>query len=225
MQDLVKQFATELAQALPILEPVVEIGSRPAEGQEELADLRPLFPGKEFIGCDIQPGTGVDRIEDIHALTFEDESVGTVLALDTLEHVADPIRAVAEIERILKPGGIAAITSHMFMPIHAHPWDYWRFTPEGFGLLLKPFKTSLVFANGWELMPNVVFGIGVKGDLDGLDLDLFPKTARQIRNWGKHLPVDLGPIRLSARQLWPLTYQATVAAVRKRLPGGDKRTP
>jgi hypothetical protein len=104
----------------------------------------------------------------------------------------------------------------MFMPIHAHPWDYWRFTPEGFALLLKPFETSLVFANGWDLMPNVVFGVGVKGQFEGLTLDRFPRTAEQIRAWGEHLPVDLGPIRLSARQLWPMTLQATVAAISRR---------
>jgi hypothetical protein len=104
----------------------------------------------------------------------------------------------------------------MFMPIHAHPWDYWRFTPEGFGLVLAPFETRLVLANGWDLMPDTVFGIGIKGPFEGLNVDLFPRTADQIRNWGQDLPVDLGPIRLGTRQLWKMTAEATAWSLRRR---------
>lgn len=217
MREIVRNFVVDIVESLPIAEPVVEIGSRPAEGQEEQANIRPLFGDKKFIGCDIQEGTGVDQVEDIHRLTFEDASVGTVLALDTVEHVADPIRGLAEIQRVLKPGGVAVITSHMFMPIHAHPWDYWRFTPEGFGLLLAPFETRLVMANGWDLMPDTVFGIGINGAYQGLSPELFPRTDQQIRSWGRDLPVDLGPIRLGTRQLWRMTLDATLDAGRRRL--------
>jgi SAM-dependent methyltransferase len=217
MRGIVRNFVVDVVEALTIDEPVVEIGSRPAEGQEDQADIRPLFAGRRFIGCDIQPGIGVDQVEDIHGLSFEDSSVGAVFALDTVEHVADPLRGLGEIHRVLKPGGVVVITSHMFMPIHAHPWDYWRFTPEGFGLLLAPFQTRLVMANGWELMPDTVFGVGVKGPFEGLAADLFPRTDEQIRNWGHDLPVDLGPIRLSTRQLWRMALQATIDAGRRRL--------
>ena len=72
-----------------------------ADGQEAIADLRPLFGAREHIGCDIQEGPGVDRIEDIHALTFDDDSIGTIICLETLEHVADPLRAVQEMHRVL----------------------------------------------------------------------------------------------------------------------------
>ena len=126
------EFARDVAEQLPITEPVVELGARAAEGQEGYADVRTIFGAREHIGCDIQEGPGVDRIEDIHNLTFENDSVGTVLCFETLEHVFDPIRAVQEMHRVLRPGGLLAISSVMFFPIHAHPWDFWRFTPEGF---------------------------------------------------------------------------------------------
>ena len=58
-------------------EPIVEIGAFQVSGQEAIADLRPIFPGKRYIGCDMQPGPGVDRIEDIHALSFASGEVGT----------------------------------------------------------------------------------------------------------------------------------------------------
>ncbi|MGH9123016.1 MAG: class I SAM-dependent methyltransferase, partial [Acidimicrobiales bacterium] len=201
MRDHVRSFVAEAVDVMGLKGPVLEVGARAAEGQEELADLRPLFEGSDYVGVDIQEGPGVDRVEDVHRLDLPDESFGTALALDTLEHVADPRRAVSELWRVLRPGGVALITSVMFFPIHAHPWDYWRFTPEGFRLLLEPFETSLVMAYGWELMPETVFGVGVKGGFEGLAPGVFPQTERLCDEWGNGRPLDLGPLRLGAREM------------------------
>lgn len=209
-------FARDVAENFEIQEPLVEIGARAAEGQEDIADVRSIFGAREHIGCDIQEGLGVDRIEDIHALTFEDNSVGTVVALETLEHVADPLRAMSEIHRVLRPGGVAAISSLMFFPIHAHPWDFWRFTPEGFDLVLKPFESRLVVAVGYELMPEGVFGVGVKGPSPGLGPERLPRTHAASQHWAEDLLVDFGPIRMSVRDLWRYTLRYTGEAVRRR---------
>jgi SAM-dependent methyltransferase len=216
MRPAVLEFARDVAASFPVQEPLVELGARAAEGQEDVADLRTVFGAREHIGCDIQAGPGVDRIEDIHHLTFADESVGTVICLETLEHVADPLRAVQEMHRILRPGGVLAISSLMFFPIHAHPWDYWRFTPEGFELLLQPFESRLVLAQGWDLMPEGVFGVGVKGPAD-LRPEVLPRTAEIARTWGGGKQVDLGPMRMSVRELWRFTARETAKAVRAKL--------
>ena len=223
MREVVRRFAEDVAGNLPIQEPVVEIGARAAEGQEDIADVRSIFGAREHIGCDIQEGPGVDRVEDVHALTFADDSVGTVICFDTLEHVADPIRALQEIHRVLKPGGLVAMSSVMFFVIHAHPWDYWRFTPEGFALLLQPFETKLVIANGWSEMPETVFGIGVKGPSPDLTPELLPRTKQAADDWAGGLPVDFGPIRLTTRQLWGITLDYTGQAARRKLQGLGRR--
>lgn len=219
MRTIVRTFAEEAAAVLPIKGPVVEIGSRPAEGQAATANVRALFAGHDYIGCDVQEGAGVDRIEDVHHLTFDDDSVGTVVSLDTLEHVADPLRALQEIHRVLRPGGVAVISSVMFFPIHAHPWDFWRFTPEGFAQLLAPFETSLVLAHGYEPLPESVFGVGVKGAMADLSPALFPRTSDACEHWGEGLAVDLGPIRMTTRDLWRLTLRESGAALRRKLGG------
>lgn len=217
MRPIVRQFVEDVVANLPITEPIVEIGARPAEGQEHIAALRGLLAGREYIGCDIQPGPNVDRVEDVHRLSFADESIGTVVSLDTLEHVADPLRALQEIHRILRPGGLVAISSVMFFVIHAHPWDYWRFTPEGFNLLLEPFKSRLVLAHGWEHMPESVFGVGMKGDDRPLRSDLLPRTSEACRSWGRGQSVAFGPIRMSVRELWRRTLRETARAGHRRL--------
>ncbi|WP_051173152.1 class I SAM-dependent methyltransferase [Thermodesulfobacterium hveragerdense] len=51
------------------------------------------------------------RNENLEELTLPDESVDVWIHLDVLEHVFDPIRAIREIYRTLKKGGICIFTT------------------------------------------------------------------------------------------------------------------
>jgi SAM-dependent methyltransferase len=163
MRQTIKDFVLIAAGSLPIAEPIYEFGSLQVPGQEDFADLRPLFPGREYVGADMRMGPGVDKLLDLHDINLPAASVGTVLCLDTLEHVEYPHRAMEQIHRILKPNGIAVISSVMNFPIHDYPYDYWRFTPEAFKSILKPFTDSFVGFAGNERFPHTVVGIGSKG--------------------------------------------------------------
>ena len=178
MRGNVLELIRVVASLVDLPEPIVEIGSYQVPDQPYPSDLRPLFPGKEFVGCDARPGPGVDRIEDVHALTFADGSVGTILMLETLEHVADPIRALQQVRRVLRPEGFAVLTSCMDTPVHDHPSDYWRFTPQGFDLLAKDLSPRRTFSQGHPLFPHTVATIARKGGseaaLEPLD-DALPK--------------------------------------------------
>jgi SAM-dependent methyltransferase len=132
------------------------------------ADLRPLFKNKKYVGCDMREGPGVDKILNLPAIGLLSESVGMVLCFDTLEHVEHPRKALEEILRILMPNGIAVISSAMDYPIHDHPHDYWRFTPEAFKSILKPFSNSFVGFQGNERFPHTVVGIGLKNKTPSL---------------------------------------------------------
>ncbi len=163
MRQSVKDYLIRVLERFPILEPIYEIGSYRVEGQEEFADLRPFFPKKVYVGCDIRPGLGVDRVEDVHCLKIKSNSVGTVLIFDTLEHVENVHRAMDEIYRILKPGGMVIMSSVMNFPIHDYPSDYWRFTPRAFELLLKRFDLYEVEFDGDPSFPEGIYGFGIKG--------------------------------------------------------------
>ena len=165
MRDNVKAFVRDVAELFETPEPIYEFGSLQVPGQEGYADLRSIFPGKQYIGCDARMGVGVDRIEDLMGLSLGDETAGTVLSLDTLEHVENCHTAMEGVYRILKPEGILAISSVMLFPIHEYPFDYWRFTPEAFRLLLRPFRTALISYEGEPEIPHTVFGLASKSRL------------------------------------------------------------
>src|SRR5260370_18149003 len=162
MRNGIVKLVEIVSQTLPISEPVYEFGAW--QSQPGLSDMRPLFAGKKYVGCDIREGVGVDLIVDLHETGLASESVGTVLLLETLEHVQFPMQAMQEVHRILKPDGIVVMSSVMNYPIH-DTHDYWRFTPEAFLTLLKDFQLPFVESAGDPSFPPAVAGIGVKGQL------------------------------------------------------------
>src|SRR4030042_4519331 len=166
MRDNVRSFIECFSRVFCPLEPIFEIGSLQVPGQIGYADLRPFFEGKTYIGCDARKGPGVDRIENVEQLSLDNETAGTIVIVDTLEHVENPHRAVDEIYRVIKNSGMVIMTSPQNFPIHDYPRDFWRFTPEGFGFLLRKFQTVIIGAQGDTLNPHTVFGIGFKGEVD-----------------------------------------------------------
>jgi SAM-dependent methyltransferase len=170
MRKPVRDFVELAASTLPLSGPVYEFGALQVFGEPDMEDLRPLFPGKHYVGCDFRAGPGVDQVLDLHAIDLPDASVGTVVTMDTFEHVEYPRRAIDEICRVLKPDGILLLSSVMKFPIHGYPNDYWRFTPEGFRSLLKPFAASFVGSYGdSEDFPQTIVGVGFKKTLANLD--------------------------------------------------------
>ncbi|MBP3977520.1 class I SAM-dependent methyltransferase [Microbacterium sp. BLY] len=47
-------------------------------------------------------------VEDVHALSFPDDSFDVVHAHQVLQHVADPVQALREMRRVAVPGGLVA---------------------------------------------------------------------------------------------------------------------
>jgi SAM-dependent methyltransferase len=200
-QQLIVDFVAELAGRFELREPIVEFGSLQVE-PEQPSDLRPLFAGRRFIGTDIRPGPGVDRVEDLRALSFGDGEVGTALCLDTLEHCDDPLLACRELQRVLADGGVCIVSSVMFFPIHGYPSDYWRFTPEGLRVLLSGFDDVWVCGVGHPELPMQVVGLAAKARR----LELDDGTLRTIReaqeSWNRaEGKLRFGPLHVSPTML------------------------
>ena len=206
MRESIRDFAKVVAETLPILEPIYEFGSFRVSGQEEFADLRTFFPGKKYVGADLREGLGVDVLLNVYNIELPSESVGTVLCFDTLEHVEYPRKAIEELNRILKPNGMLLVGSPMDFPIHDFPYDFWRFTPDGFKSLLAPFSQTFVESAGNNDFPHTVVGIGFKDSMSGNITSKFTENIKvwkdrheitQKKSWKRLLKITISPLRLA----------------------------
>jgi SAM-dependent methyltransferase len=126
---LVYQEFHRLVNAMPAAA-VLEIGSRNVTG----ITRRREFPGVErYVGFDIHPGEGVDVVGDAHQLAsyFAPNSFDAVFSASVFEHLVFPWKAVLEINRVLRPGGLVFVSTHPAWPEHETPWDFWRFPVAG----------------------------------------------------------------------------------------------
>ncbi len=107
-------FLSHLTRGMKLL----DIGCGPGTITVDLARL--VAPG-EVVGVDLEPSqielaqarATAERIEnvrfqaaDIYSLPFENDSFDAVFLHGVLEHLSDPIRALHEVRRILKPGRV-----------------------------------------------------------------------------------------------------------------------
>jgi SAM-dependent methyltransferase len=90
--------------------PVLDIGTGSGENLAELGEDR-------VVGCDVsmaalrRAGDRTVLAADGAALPFPDDTFGAVVCTEVLEHVDDPAMVFAEMARVLKPRGIAYVTT------------------------------------------------------------------------------------------------------------------
>jgi SAM-dependent methyltransferase len=119
---------------------VLEIGGGSRDGNHTYSDL---FPNRHTFDIDEQRQP--DTVGDAHAMPFADSSYECILCTEVLEHLHSPWLAIAEMQRVLKPGGELILTTRFVYPLHDTPHDYYRYTEYG---LIHLFK-------GWEMVELV----------------------------------------------------------------------
>lgn len=105
-----------------------------------------FFPNR--FSFDIDPERKPDLVGDAHQLPFKDAEFKVILCTEVLEHLRDPKIAIAEMQRVLQPGGTLILTTRFIYPLHDVPNDYWRFTKYGLRELFKEWEIL-------ELVPEV----------------------------------------------------------------------
>jgi SAM-dependent methyltransferase len=103
--------------------------------------------GYRTVGLDDQ----ADVSADLCALPFAPQTVDAAIVTEVLEHCLDPVAAVRELFRVIRPGGLALVTSPFLWPWHGrrHYGDYWRFTAEGWRVLFRDWASIRVLACRW----------------------------------------------------------------------------
>lgn len=66
----------------------------------------------------------IDMVSDITAIPAPDESFDVVLCTEVLEHVPDPVAALREFTRLLKPGGRMILTAPFCSLTHFAPYHF-----------------------------------------------------------------------------------------------------
>ncbi|MFE9252653.1 class I SAM-dependent methyltransferase [Streptomyces sp. NPDC007088] len=121
---------------------VLDIGCGPGT---ITADLAALVPQGHVTGVDASAevlekaaaeaaGRGLENtdfaVADVHALDYPDDTFCVVHAHQVLQHVGDPVRALAEMRRVTKPGGLVAVRDADYAAMAWYPsspgMDDWR---------------------------------------------------------------------------------------------------
>lgn len=198
MNEFVNGVARAAAETLNCPGPILEIGSYQVEGQEDLAELRSLFPGKEYIGVDFRPGPGVDCVANVEKLPQPDGTIGTVIALNTFEHVRHFWKGFAEIHRVLRPDGVFLVSCPFYFHIHGYPNDYWRFTPEAFKVLLEDYPSKIIGWHGPRRRPANVWALAARENNPPLTAEQNDRFRTLLRQYGRQ---PLAPMRKFRYQL------------------------
>lgn len=110
----------------------LDIGGGNGQYRELLHD-----PGTLTLVVDRFPGPGVDVVGDACELPIRSGTAGLTILVETLEHLAEPMRALSECHRVLRPHGLLAITTPQYWHNHGHPDDYYRYTDSGLRYLCE----------------------------------------------------------------------------------------
>lgn len=112
--------------------------------EKDKAWLQEYIDKVDYRVMDPVPDYKPDIVGDIHAMPFADNSLDAIFCIAVLEHVENPILAMQEMYRTLKPGGKLLVYVPFLYYYHASPGyykDYWRFTSDTVEYLAKPFSS------------------------------------------------------------------------------------
>jgi SAM-dependent methyltransferase len=183
MNTLLRGVVRSVAETFDLPQPIIEIGSYQVEGQDDIIDLRSFFTGKKYLGMDFRTGPGVNITANVEQLPLADNSVGTIIAISTFEHVRHFWKGFAEVERVLKPGGAFLVSTPFYYYIHNYPGDFWRFTPQAFEILLERYPQKIFGWHGTPKRPENVWSLAFKDGAPPIRREQFERYRSSLNQY------------------------------------------
>jgi SAM-dependent methyltransferase len=139
----VLHFETEIEEAVTQFAAGLAVGTRVLDAGAGEGKYAPHFCACRYCGVDLGVGDAawdysrVDAVADLTALPFRSAAFPAALHIVTIEHLREPACALAEIARVLAPGGTLLVAAPHEWEVHQAPHDYFRFTRYGLAYLLE----------------------------------------------------------------------------------------
>jgi 2-polyprenyl-3-methyl-5-hydroxy-6-metoxy-1,4-benzoquinol methylase len=141
-------------------------------------------------------------VQDIQHIELPGASFDTVVSCETVEHVPEPRRAIAELARVLRPGGTLVLTCPNYFGLMGLYRGYLRVTGRRFTEAGQPI-------NQFTVLPRTLLWLGRAG-----------LRIERVEGSGHYLPFPgRPPLRtLSMDRVRFLRWWALHSAIRARLP-------
>jgi SAM-dependent methyltransferase len=94
----------------------------------------------DVVSFDVYASASTQFVGDGHALPLADASMDGVIIQAVLEHVLEPTVVAAEIQRVLRTGGIVYADTPFLQQVHEGAYDFTRFTDAGHRYLFRGFE-------------------------------------------------------------------------------------
>lgn len=117
-----------------------------------------LGPDVTYVGIDVPSANAFGMMQHPEIIAFDgthipfpDAFFNCVLCTEVLEHVEEYAPLIAEMARVLKPGGRLLVTVPFAARVHHAPYDFYRFTRFRLQTLFKGFGAVEISERGDDL--------------------------------------------------------------------------
>jgi SAM-dependent methyltransferase len=129
------RFVTRAGEAVEPGQLVLDAGAGRAPYRDLFGHAR--YETADFVSVKGKKYVQPDYVCDLAQIPVEDARFDHVLLTQVLEHIPEPPTVLAELHRVMKPGGTLWLTAPLFYAEHERPYDYFRYTRYGLRHLLE----------------------------------------------------------------------------------------